>query len=222
MLRKLLSEFLGTCVLVSAVVGSGTMATNLSSDRGVELVINTIATVLALAILIQLFGSISGAHFNPAVSFSDWIQKLLPSTHFLGYVIAQFTGGIAGVILANLMFKNPAIYPSHHVRSGANLLLAEAVATAGLVLIIQMLRGQNKTALAPVMIASWIGCAYFFTSSTSFANPAVTLARSFTDTFSGIAINSVVPFIFAQLLGAVFGTFLGHYFNYSREKETHG
>ena len=95
------------------MVGSGTMAANLSSDRGVELLINTVATVLALAILIELFGSISGTHFNPAVSLGGWIQKILPPIHFLGYLVAQFTGGIASVILANLMFKNPAIYPSH-------------------------------------------------------------------------------------------------------------
>ena len=211
MLRKLIAEFLGTCTLVAVVVGSGTMATNLSADRGVDLLINTLSTVLALGILILVLGPISGAHFNPAVTLSELGQKRIGFNEASLFLVAQFSGGVVGTILANLMFKNPAIFQSHHVRSGANLWLGEVIATAGLLLLIQILRGQNKLALAPVVLAGWIGSAYFFTSSTSFANPAVTLARGFTDTFSGIALKSVAGFIVAQLLGALLGTLLGNY-----------
>ncbi len=211
MLRKLIAEFLGTCTRVAVVVGSGTMATNLSADRGVDLLINTLSTVLALGILILVLGPISGAHFNPAVTLSELGQKRIGFNEASLFLVAQFSGGVVGTILANLMFKNPAIFQSHHVRSGANLWLGEVIATAGLLLLIQILRGQNKLALAPVVLAGWIGSAYFFTSSTSFANPAVTLARGFTDTFSGIALKSVAGFILAQLLGALLGTLLGNY-----------
>jgi glycerol uptake facilitator-like aquaporin len=130
--------------------------------------------------------------------------------------VAQCLGGISGAMLANLMFKNPAYFPSHHLRNGGNLWLGEIVATAGLLFLIQVLRGQKKDSLAPVVIASWIGSAYFFTSSTSFANPAVTLARTFTDTFSGIAMASVAMFVAAQLIGALIGSLAGNYFNQSQ------
>ena len=218
MIRKYLAEFLGTSTLVAVVVGSGTMATNLSHDLGVDLLINTISTVFALGILIFIFDSMSGAHFNPVVSLSEWAQKRLSFKLLIGYVVAQCAGGIAGAMVANLMFKNPAYFPSHHVRSGANLWLGEVIATAGLLFIIQILGGQKKSSFAPVVVASWIGSAYFFTSSTSFANPAVTLARAFTDTFSGIAMGSVAMFVVAQLVGATIGSLLGIYFN-SESKE---
>lgn len=213
MLRRCLAEFFGTCTLVAVVVGSGTMAVQMSPDRGVELLINTVSTVFALGILILIFGSISGAHFNPVVTVSEWAQKRFASNLVLGYLIAQVAGAIAGAMIANLMFKNPAYFPSHHVRTGLNLWLGEVVATAGLLFLIQVLRGQKKDSLAPVVIASWIGSAYFFTSSTSFANPAVTLGRAFTDTFSGIAIGSVAAFVAAQAIGALLGTLGGNYFN---------
>ena len=211
MLRKLTAEFLGTCTLVAVVVGSGTMATNLSADRGVDLLINTLSTVLALGILILVLDPISGAHFNPAVTLSELGQKRISFNEASLFIVAQFSGGVLGTILANLMFKNPALFQSHHVRTGANLWLGEVIATAGLLFLIQILRGENKLALAPVVLAGWIGSAYFFTSSTSFANPAVTLARGFTDTFSGIALQSVAGFVLAQLLGALLGSLLGNY-----------
>ncbi len=211
MLRKAIAEFLGTCTLVAVVVGSGTMATNLSADRGVDLLINTLSTVLALGILILVLGPISGAHFNPAVTLSELGQKRIGFNEASLFLVAQFSGGVVGTIIANLMFRNPAIFQSHHTRTGANLWLGEVIATAGLLLLIQILRGQNKLALAPVVLAGWIGSAYFFTSSTSFANPAVTLARGFTDTFSGIALKSVAGFVLAQLVGALLGTILGNY-----------
>ena len=211
MLRKAIAEFLGTCTLVAVVVGSGTMATNLSADRGVDLLINTLSTVLALGILILVLGPISGAHFNPAVTLSELGQKRIGLNEASLFIAAQFSGGVVGTIIANLMFRNPAIFQSHHTRTGANLWLGEVIATAGLLLLIQVLRGENKLALAPVVLAGWIGSAYFFTSSTSFANPAVTLARGFTDTFSGIALKSVAGFVIAQLVGALLGTLLGKY-----------
>ena len=211
MLRKAIAEFLGTCTLVAVVVGSGTMATNLSADRGVDLLINTLSTVLALGILILVLGPISGAHFNPAVTLSELVQKRIGLNEASLFIAAQFSGGVVGTIIANLMFKNPAIFQSHHTRTGANLWLGEVIATAGLLLLIQVLRGENKLALAPVVLAGWIGSAYFFTSSTSFANPAVTLARGFTDTFSGISLKSVAGFVIAQLVGALLGTLLGKY-----------
>ena len=211
MLRKAIAEFLGTCTLVAVVVGSGTMATNLSADRGVDLLINTLSTVLALGILILVLGPISGAHFNPAVTLSELGQKRIGLNEASLFIAAQFSGGVVGTIIANLMFKNPAIFQSHHTRTGANLWLGEVIATAGLLLLIQVLREENKLALAPVVLAGWIGSAYFFTSSTSFANPAVTLARGFTDTFSGISLKSVAGFVIAQLVGALLGTLLGKY-----------
>jgi glycerol uptake facilitator-like aquaporin len=198
------------------------MATNLSADRGIELLINTISTVLALGILIQVLGPVSGAHFNPVVTFSDWAQRRAGTLISFGYVGAQFSGGLLGVMVANLMFKNPALFESHHVRSGPNLFLGEVVATGGLLFLIQMLRGQSKLALAPVIVAGWIGSAYFFTSSTSFANPAVTLARGFTNTFSGISLDSVAGFILAQLLGATLGTLLGNFLNFREMENLNG
>jgi len=197
------------------------MATNMSSDHGVELLINTISTVLALAILILILGPVSGAHFNPAVTLSEWAQKRLTHVEALGYLISQFSGGIVGVILANLMFKNPALFQSHHLRNGLNLWLGEVLATAGLLFLIQMLRGEGKMSLAPIVLAGWIGSAYFFTSSTSFANPAVTLARGFTNTFSGIALRSIAGFMLAQLVGAALGTLLGRYLSPSHKERAH-
>ncbi len=221
-MRKYFAEFIGTATLVAVVVGSGTMATTMSSDAGVQLLINTLSTIFALGILIYLFAAISGSHFNPAVSIIDFLQKRLSTTDLLYYLLSQFAGGIVGAMVANLMFKNPAYFPSHHIRTGANLWLSEVIATAGLLFTIALLRGQNKGALAPVVIAAWIGSAYFFTSSTSFANPAVTLARAFTDTFSGIALSSVAMFILCQLIGALLGALLGNYFNASRVESSNG
>lgn len=134
------------------------------------------------------------------------------------FLLAQFSGGILGAMLANLMFKNPAIFLSNRIRSGFSLWLGEVVATAGLLFLIQVLRGQNRLNLAPLVLATWIGSAYFFTSSTSFANPAVTLGRGFSDTFSGIALQSVPLFIVAQIIGATLGTLGGRYFSNTKEK----
>jgi glycerol uptake facilitator-like aquaporin len=203
--KKLFSEFLGTCLLVAIVVGSGIMATNLSEDIGVQLLINTISTVFGLAVLIQILGPISGANFNPVVTMVDLILKRTNFLTLIQYGIAQIAGAITGAILANAMFSHSLIEISTKTHSGGNQYLGEIVATAGLILIINLLIHQEKTALIPVIVASWIGSAYFFTSSTSFANPAVTIGRIFSDSFAGIAPGCVSKFIAAQLLGALIG-----------------
>jgi glycerol uptake facilitator-like aquaporin len=205
MFKKLAGEFLGTTLLVSIVVGSGIMATNLSEDVGVQLLINTISTVFGLAVLIQILGPISGANFNPVVTMVDLILKRTNFLTFIQFAIAQVTGAISGAVLANAMFSHPLFETATKVRGGGNQYLGEIVATAGLILIINLLIHQEKTAVIPVIVASWIGSAYFFTSSTSFANPAVTVGRIFSDSFAGIAPGCVSKFIAAQLLGALIG-----------------
>jgi len=204
-MKKVLGEYLGTTLLVAIVVGSGIMATNLSQDVGIQLLINTISTVFGLAVLIQILGPISGANFNPVVTMVDLIQKRTNVVTFIQYAIAQTAGAITGAILANGMFSHPLIEISTKARSGGNQYLGEIVATAGLILIINLMIHQEKTALIPVIVASWIGSAYFFTSSTSFANPAVTVGRIFSDSFAGIAPECVLKFIAAQILGALIG-----------------
>jgi glycerol uptake facilitator-like aquaporin len=204
-MKKVIGEFLGTATLVAIVVGSGIMATNLSEDIGVQLLINTISTVFGLAVLIQVLGPISGANFNPVVTMVDLIQKRTNFVTFIQYVFAQTAGAITGAVLANAMFSHPLYEISAKVRSGGNQYLGEIVATAGLILIINLMIHQEKTGLIPVIVASWIGSAYFFTSSTSFANPAVTVGRIFSDSFAGIAPGCVSKFIAAQILGAIIG-----------------
>ncbi len=218
MFREYLAEFLGTCTLVAVVVGSGAMAQNLTQDVGLELLINTVATVLALGLLIELFAPISGAHFNPLVSVIQIIRRQISLSDAIFYVIAQCAGGILGAMLANLMFSHPAIFISQHSRSGLHLWLGEAVATAGLIFVIFQAINLGKSKLIPILVPAWIGAAYFFTSSTSFANPAVTLARSFTDTFSGIKISSVPGFVIAQCAGAVIGFGLTIFFKSETSK----
>ena len=204
-LNKLVAEFLGTALLVCIVVGSGIMATNLSQDIGIQLLINTVSTVFGLMVLIQLLMPISGAHFNPVVTMINLIQKTVSFSTFIKFSIAQTAGAVTGAILANAMFNYALIETSTKIRSGSNLYLGEIIATAGLILVINLLISQEKTALIPAMVASWIGSAYFFTSSTSFANPAVTVGRIFSDSFAGIAPSSVLQFIAAQIIGALLG-----------------
>jgi len=215
--KKLFAEFLGTAVLVATVVGSGIMATNLSADLGIDLLINTVATVFVLYILITLLAPISGAHFNPLVSGIAYFRKELSATNTFYFFIAQILGGSLGAILANLMFEHPAIEPSQHVRNGSHLLLGEVIASAGLIFIIFLAVKQGIDKKIPRLVAAWIGAAYFFTSSTSFANPAVTIARGLTDSFSGIKFSSVPGFIVAQIVGAILG-YLGFRFITSKAK----
>jgi glycerol uptake facilitator-like aquaporin len=202
---KALAEFKGTALLVTVVVGSGIMGTNLSDDLGVALIINAFSTIFALALLILLLGPISGAHFNPAVSLVQLFSRQQPIVENLTYIGAQIAGAISGAILANAMFDLPAIQFSAHDRVSSGMLIGEVIATAGLVALIGILSSREQGKFIPVAVAAWIGSAYFFTSSTSFANPAVTIGRLFTDTFAGIAPASVLPYILAQLVGAAIG-----------------
>jgi glycerol uptake facilitator-like aquaporin len=204
-MRKLLAEFLGTALLVAIVVGSGIMATDLTQDVGLQLLINTIATVFGLAVLILILAPISGAHFNPVVTLINLIQGNSSFIQFLQYVVVQKAGAITGAFLANAMFDQAIIQTATKIRSGNNLYLAEIVATAGLILVINLLVNQKNLTVIPAAVAAWIGSAYFFTSSTSFANPAVTIGRTFSDSFAGIAPECAPQFIAAQILGAIIG-----------------
>jgi len=204
-MRKLLAEYLGTALLVAIVVGSGIMATDLTQDVGLQLLINTISTVFGLAVLILILAPISGAHFNPVVTLVDLIQGKSSVIQFLQYAVVQTAGAISGAFLANAMFDNAIIQTATKIRSGNNLYLAEIVATAGLILVINLLVSQKNLTVIPAAVAAWIGSAYFFTSSTSFANPAVTVGRIFSDSFAGIAPECVLKFIAAQILGAIIG-----------------
>ena len=204
-MKKILSEYLGTTLLVAIVVGSGIMATDLTQDVGLQLLINTIATVFGLAVLILILAPIGGAHFNPVVTLVDLIQGKSSVLQFIQYAIAQTLGAISGALLANAMFDHAIIETATKIRSGSNLYLAEIVATAGLILVINLLVAQKNLTVIPAAVAAWIGSAYFFTSSTSFANPAVTVGRIFSDSFAGIAPECVLKFIAAQILGALIG-----------------
>ncbi|MDG4773244.1 aquaporin [Solwaraspora sp. WMMD792] len=212
--RRLLAEFAGTALLVTSVVGSGVMAQTLSPDDvGLQLLQNSIATAFALGALILIFGPVSGGHFNPVVSTADWFlgrrsRTGLTLPDLTGYVAAQVAGGVAGAILANLMFALPAVTWSAKERSAGNLWLGEVVATAGLVLLVFALARSGRAGAAPAAVGAYIGAAYWFTSSTSFANPAVTIGRGFTDTFAGIQPASIPAFLVAQVVGLAVGVAL--------------
>jgi glycerol uptake facilitator-like aquaporin len=199
--RRLLAEGLGSALLAATVVGSGIMAQRLAGGNvAVALLANTGATVAVLYTLISLLGPISGAHFNPAVSGVEALRGRLLWRDAGAYAATQIVGCCAGAILAHLMFELPVWQLSTHVRGGPAQWLAEAVATFGLLLVVI---GHRRAEEAPWMVACWIGAAYWFTASTSFANPAITIARSLTDTFSGIRPNDAPAFIGAQLIGAI-------------------
>ncbi len=209
--RRGIAEFVGTGLLVAVVVGSGIAAQRLSTDVGLQLLENSLATALGLGVLIVLLAPVSGAHFNPVVSLADVVLRRrdgLPARELAVYLPAQIVGGIGGAVLAGAMFAAP-IAISRTDRADAATFLAEVVATAGLVLLIMgLVRAGRSAAVIACAVGAYIGAAYWFTSSTSFANPAVTIARIFTDTFAGIAPASVLPFLAAQLLGAGVGVLL--------------
>ena len=207
-LRKWLAEYIGTATLVCVVVGSGIMGTNLSKDSGVALLINAFSTIFALALLILIIAPISGAHFNPAVSLVQVLRREMNAVEFLSFISAQIAGAICGAIIANVMFDLEAIQISTNERVSTGTLVGEVIATAGLITVIFVLVARSQDKLIPVAVAAWIGFAYFFTSSTSFANPAVTIGRVFSDTFAGINPASILPFIIAQLIGAMLGVAL--------------
>ena len=204
-LAKLVSEFVGMALLACVVVGSGIMGTNLSDDPGVALLINTISTIFALAILILILGPISGAHFNPAVTLVSLASRTMLAKDAIAYIAVQVAGAITGAIVANAMFDLAVIQISKTDRITVGKLLGEVIATAGLIIVIGVLIDRAQASLIPIVVSGLIGSAYFFTSSTSFANPARTVGRLFSDTFAGIAPTSVLPFIGAQLVGAAIG-----------------
>ena len=205
--RRLLAELVGTAALVTVVVGSGIAAQRLSPGNvGLQLLENSTATALGLTVVILALGPVSGAHLNPVVSAADWLLGRRAGNGLSGrdtaaYSLAQTAGGIAGALVANAMYAVPAGLSSHQ-RTGVPLWLGEVVATAGLVALIFALARTGRGALAAPAVGAYIGAAYWFTSSTSFANPAVTVARVFSDTFAGIAASSVPGFVLAQVVGA--------------------
>lgn len=211
--RRLLAELVGTALLVAVVVGSGIAAETLSpGDVGLQLLENSTATVFGLTVLILWFGPVSGAHFNPVVSLADWFLGRragagLPLPEVGAYAVAQVAGGVAGAVLANVMFEVDQGLSAKD-RLGSGHLVAEVVATAGLVALIFALVRSGRGALAAPAVGAWIGAAYWFTSSTSFANPAVTVGRVFTDTFAGIDPSSAPAFIGMQAVGLVVGIVL--------------
>ena len=208
--RRLLAELVGTALLVAIVVGSGIAAAQLSPDDvGLQLLENSTATVLGLAVLILALGPVSGAHFNPVVTAADWFLGRrdadgFSAAHVGPYAVAQVVGAVAGSLLANAMFDVGTTF-SGTERASAGRLLGEVVATAGLVLLVFALVRTDRASLAAPAVGAYIGAAYWFTSSTSFANPAVTVGRMFSDTFAGIAPSSAPAFVLAQLAGAAVG-----------------
>ncbi|WP_404431449.1 aquaporin family protein [Microbacterium lacus] len=204
--RALGAEFLGSALLATVVIGSGIAASRLSPDDvGLQLFENAFATALGLGVLILVFQTVSGAHFNPVVTIVDALLHRKPWSLSSSYIPVQIAGCIGGAMLANLMFDLPAATWSTTDRASWPTVLAEVVATAGLILVIFALVRTGRGHLAAPAVGAYIGAAYFFTSSTSFANPAITIGRMFSDTFAGIAPTSALPFIGAQVVGAAIG-----------------
>jgi glycerol uptake facilitator-like aquaporin len=210
-LRAHFAEYLGTALITATVIGSGIMAQVLTRDVLLQLLVNTFATILILALAIWLLAPVSGAYFNPAVLLVAFIRRQLSALDFLTFTIVQIAGAASGAILSHALFNRALIDPSTTSRDGSWLFLSEVVATAGLVATIFIASNQGRGDNAFWLVPLWIGGAYIFTSSTSFANPAITLGRSLTDSFSGIAIASVPVFIAAQLLGAILGHFIADF-----------
>lgn len=206
-MRAIVGEAIGSALLVAAVVGSGIMGERLAGgNAAIALLANSIATGAVLVTLIFTFGPVSGAHFNPAVSLAAALEGGFPWRRVPGYIAAQLAGAVAGVIAAHAMFEHPLLVLSHHSRAGAAQLFSEFVATFGLLVVIH--GAGKRAAVVPLTVAAYITAAYWFTSSTSFANPAVTVARGLTDTFSGIEPGGIPGFIAAQLAGALVATLL--------------
>jgi arsenate reductase len=202
-MRRFLAELVGTAFLGLAVAGSGIAAETLSPrDEAMQLLVNALATGAALVAIIVMVGAVSGAHLNPAITLADRAFRGVSTVDAAGYVVAQVSGAIAGVVLANVTFSLPAVEWSTNPRASGASFVSEMVATMGLVLVVSGVARSARAHLAPFAVAGYITSAYFFASSTSFANPAITIGRAFTDTFTGIDPSSVVPFIVAQCFGA--------------------
>ena len=204
---KLISETIGTLFLLLIVVGSGIMGENLTENKGVVLLANSIATAFGLIVLIWTFGPYSGAHFNPAVSFVMMLLGKLTKQDMFFYVLCQLIGGVVGVIFANMIFELDIISISDNKRLTSGIFISEIIATFGLLITI-LLVGKQKTEMVAPAVGLYIGAAYWFTSSTSFSNPAVTIARTLSNTFTGIIPSDVIPFIFAQLIGTLIVYFI--------------
>ena len=204
---KLISETIGTLFLLLIVVGSGIMGENLTENKGVVLLANSIATAFGLIVLIWTFGPYSGAHFNPVVSIVMMLLGKLTKQDMLFYVICQLIGGVLGVIFANMIFDLDIISISDNKRLTIGIFISEIIATFGLLITI-LLVGKQKIEMVAPAVGLYIGAAYWFTSSTSFSNPAVTIARTLSNTFTGIIPSDVIPFIFAQLIGTLIVYFL--------------
>ncbi|HTL34818.1 MAG TPA: MIP/aquaporin family protein [Kofleriaceae bacterium] len=202
--RKVVAEFLGTALLVAAVIGSGAMAQMLTRTPAIQLLCNSLATGGALVALLLVFGPISGAHLNPAITVTMAATRDLSWRLAAGYIAVQVAGAIAGAVLANAMFDRPVFELATNVREGFPLVFSEGVATFGLVGVVIAV-GRTRASIAPLAVAAYIVAAYWFTSSTSFANPAVTIGRAFSDTFAGIRLADVPMFVLAQTIGAACG-----------------
>ena len=215
-MRAFVSEFLGTLFLVATVVGSGIMAENLSmGNQALALLANAVATGAILYVLITIFSEISGAHFNPVVSLIMFAMRKLSFFEFLAYISVQITGGILGTFLAHYMFEISIIQFSTNFRTGSSQYFSEVIATFGLLLTI-LLGSKHKTGSVAALVAFYITAAYWFTSSTSFANPAVTIARTLTNTFSGIQYGDTIPFIMAQIIGGLLAFLVFKYLSQSK------
>ena len=204
---KLISETIGTLFLLLIVVGSGIMGENLTENKGVVLLANSIATAFGLIVLIWTFGPYSGAHFNPVVSIVMMLLGKLTKQDMFFYVLCQLIGGVLGVIFANMIFDLDIISISENKRLTSGIFISEIIATSGLLITI-LLVGKQKTEMVAPAVGLYIGAAYWFTSSTSFSNPAVTIARTLSNTFTGIIPSDVIPFIFAQLIGTLIVYFI--------------
>lgn len=205
--KKLVAESMGTAFLLAVVVGSGIMAERLCGGNvGLALLVNSIATGAGLVVLIWMFGPISGAHFNPIVSMSMLIQKEMNAKECGAYILFQTIGAFLGVAAANTMFDLPAFFASEHVRTGAGLWWSEIIASFGLIAVI-ICTSRSRPSVTPAAVAAYITAAYWFTASSSFANPAVTLARAATDTFAGIRLWDTKEYVLAQIFGALLATF---------------
>jgi glycerol uptake facilitator-like aquaporin len=211
LIRRVAAEAVGTAFLVAIVIGSGIYAERLTTDSGLQLLENSIATGAGLVALILAFGPVSGAHFNPVVTLADRVLGGISTRDALAYIPAQIAGGCVGAVAANLMFDLDAVNVSDHARSSGALWFSEVIATAGLVLVILGVVRSGKAHMAPFAVGGYIAAAYWFTSSTSFANPAVTIARTLSDTFAGIKPSSVPAFVIAQLIGAALAVALARF-----------
>jgi len=218
-MKKLFAEFLGTALITTAVIGSAHMATIWTKDGAVWLLVNMISTVAVLYIVINLFAEISGAHFNPVVTFVILLNRKLRLKEFFLYLFAQILGAIFGLMLAQGLFDRPLFSISEIERSGSNLLAAELVASAGLVLIAIASWKKIEIHQRAALISLWIASAYFFTSSTSFANPAVSLGRMFTDSLAGISPSSLWAFVFVQILGGLIALAINNYLQEERKDQ---